>query len=201
MPQALSEGGHPAQPGIGGDRRDDPGHLLRQRVGGRAGPAQQHLGRRDHARVAVGRQHRRVRLVRCRSEDLPGRDHPVVQGGHRLAVERTETARPEPDAKGPALRRPGAGRRSTGLPRRRPPVRLEGQVHVRVRQDRLLVRRLAAQVPADHPVVVEERRQVGGRRIPGQREPVGRGRPACSTPAPSEPTRSRAAPCSPGSVT
>src|SRR5207302_10889043 len=50
------------------------------------------------------------------------------------------------------------------------PARLEDQVHVGVRQDRLLVRRLAAQVPADDPVVVHERRERVRRLMPVQPE-------------------------------
>jgi hypothetical protein len=48
---------------------------------------------------------------------------------------------------------------------------LERKVHVRVRQDLLLVRRLTTQVPSHDPVEIDERLKLGRRWITSQREP------------------------------
>src|SRR5262249_23340392 len=118
--------------------------------------------------------HHLPRLIRRGPEDLDGWNHEIVQSGDGSGTKRAESAGAETDTKRLALPRqpPGEDVAVHAVDRR--PGRLEDEVPVRVRQNRLLVRRPPAQVPADHPAEVHERRQVVRRRVPVQAEP-GRG--------------------------
>ena len=84
------------------------------------------------------------------------------------ASKRAEAAGPETDAQDLAGPGDPPGENAPVNAEHGRARRLEREVHVRVRQDRLLVRRLAAQVPADHPAEVDERRQVLRRPVPVQ---------------------------------
>jgi hypothetical protein len=172
----VRERRHPAQPGIGHDPLRDAGDLLGHRIGPRAGAAQQAGRRRDHRLVGGRGEHRATGPLRRGPEDAAGGNHAVVQSGNlSRAVEGPETARAEAHAERPAGPGDPAGENAPVDAVNTRPGRLEGEVHVRVRQDRLLVGGLAAQIPLDHPADVDERRQVLRRAVPAQAEPGRRG--------------------------
>ena len=164
----------PAQRRVRVDHRDQLSHLRSHWIGFRQTREQQRLSATHHLAVGVGGHDSHAGLLRQRPEYAHARHHPVAELRDRRPPERPEAPRPEPNPQRlplpgqPACEQrtvhavdPGAGR-------------LEYQVHVGMRQDRLLVRRLPAQVPADDPVVVDKESERTRGRDPGQPEPVRR---------------------------
>ncbi|HWG15936.1 MAG TPA: hypothetical protein VG268_21940 [Streptosporangiaceae bacterium] len=151
----------PAQRRFGDDPRDHGRHFLGDRIPRGPDRLQQGLRPPDqHGVVRVADDHL-PGLLTGRPQQTVGRHHLIGEPRDRSGPERAEATRPEPDAeRGPQLfdlAQEQLGRH----PVDRGPLRLEGQVDVGVREDRLFVGWLAAQIPADEPVVVHERGQLG----------------------------------------
>jgi uncharacterized protein (TIGR03086 family) len=111
---------------------------------------------------------------RCPAEVPRRGDYLIIEQANRRCGELPEAAGPEAEAQhlARAFKAAREDLRVDAVDMRA--VRLEGQVHVRVRQDRLLVRWLAVQVPADDPEPVDQAGEAGLRVVPGQRKPPGR---------------------------
>jgi hypothetical protein len=144
---------------------DDPGHhgrdLLGDRIPGGPDRLQQGLRPPDQHGVVGVADDDLPGLLTSRSQQPVRRHHLVGEPRDRFGPERPEAPRPEPDAERGSQPFELAQEQRGRHPVDRGPLRLEGQVNVGVRQDRLLVGGLAAQIPADDPVVVHERGQLG----------------------------------------
>ena len=164
----------PPQRRIRGDQRDQISDLRSHRILFRQAGEQQRLGATDHLGVAQVGHDRHAGLLRQRPEHQDTRHHPVAELRDRRSPERPEAPRPEPNPQ--RLPQPRQPTHEQGTVHAVDPGagRLEDQVHVGMRQDRLLVGRLPAQVPADDPVVVDEARERTRRLDPHQAEPVRR---------------------------
>ncbi len=167
---------HPARPGVGGDGVDQPGEDLGHGVAAGQDGAQRVL-QPGGARLAGARRQDAVRqVVAVEVEDLPGGHHLVGQRRHRRSggpEERPEPAGPEAHRDDDPLALQGAGEpgpRDTDHVGAR---RLHRQVHRRVGQHLLHVRRPPAQVPGDAPQVLDERSQVGRRQPAAHGHAVG----------------------------
>jgi hypothetical protein len=158
--QVRRELADPAQRRFGDDSRHHGRHLLGDWIPRGPDRLQQALRPPDqHGVVRVADDHP-PGLLTGRPQQPVRRHHLAGEPGDRFGPERAEAPRPEPDAEGGPEPFDLAQEQLGRHPVDRGPLRLEGQVDVGVRQDRLLVRWLAAQIPADDPVVVHERGQL-----------------------------------------
>ena len=142
--------------------------------------AQEGRCKRRRGRVVVARQ-QLVQRVGIGTEQRGGRDRRVRDAGDGAAQQRPERARPELDAERHRASRqhalPASGVHAPRVRR----ARLDDQVHVRVRQRLLHLRRQALEVPAHAPEVLDAVGQVGraGSTRPCANSPTAR---RCSTP-------------------